>query len=70
MPLKQGVFTDTGYRMRKNVVEIDDNWFWSDPQQNLFYDFRPYNYDVFEVDHDFKFLATLYFRLDTSEILH
>ena len=52
--------------MRKNEVETNDNWLWADNKYKKFFDFRLYNYDVFEVDKDFTFLANLYFRIDTS----
>ena len=64
--LRSGVFTDTGYRMRKNIVQSTDSWFWNEVREKTFFNFENYNYDAFEVSEDFPFIATMYFRLDTS----
>ena len=71
IPLKANKYTDTGYRLRKNIVETYDSWITAAQTNKVFFDLRNYNYDQFDVDSRyFPYIAQMYFRLETSQIHH
>ena len=73
IPLKEGKFSDTGYRFQKNSLSRDDDWLpFSVSVHNDFYDLLHWNTDVFDVGKDevTNKIAELYFRLNHEKINH
>ena len=71
--LKQGKFSDTGYRFRKNNLSRDDNWApFTKAVNNDFYELLHWNTDVFDVpkDEPTNKIAEMYFRLNHEKINH
>ena len=69
-----GLFSDTGYRFRKNVFERYDTWVpWSKEVTNVFYDLTLFNSDTMVLPpalKNKKEIAEMYFRLEVEEIEH
>ena len=61
-----GKFTDTGYRLRKNVVNTSDSWLTNAGTNLEYYNLQLYNHDTFNVGDDFQTIGTMFFRLDIS----
>jgi hypothetical protein len=70
IPLKSGIFSDTGYRWRYNIFERYDKWWSQSKTINLFYDFMFYNSDSFTVPKEKTELAEMYIRLEVDIISH
>lgn len=70
IPIKSGLFSDTGYRWRYNKFERYDKWWSQNMTTNLFYDFMFYNSDTFTVSEEETRLAEMYFRLEVDIISH
>jgi hypothetical protein len=68
--LKQGRYSDTGYRFRFNDFERYDYWWSSTLVHNYFYDFIFYNSDTYDVPMDQALAAEMYFRLDVDQVRH
>ena len=69
--LRPGLFSDTGYRFRKNIFERIDNWVPGFSEiKNKFYDIRLYNSDQIVVGKNYMKVLDAYFRIDIDEILH
>ena len=71
IPLKAGIYTDSGYRLRKNILLRDDQWYPFNEDKNVtFYDMTFYNSDHYDVPEDKKLIAELYFRIETDLVTH
>ena len=72
IPLGKGYFSDSGYRMRKNVFTRQDNyWPMAGRPTNEFYDYVKYNSET--MYDNYKTLDTIglfYFRISTDKIDH
>ena len=65
IPLRSGLYTDTGYRFVKNIFEKQDQWIPFFPNTKIeFYDLNLFNHDTFEVKEEINEIAKLYFRID------
>lgn len=69
-PLKEGVYTDGGFRLRKNIFSHISHWLYQNEKLRTFYDIQLFNHDTFEVHKDFNYSAQIYFRLHSNELFH
>ena len=69
LKLKPGVFTDAGYRYRKNTLDKVDLWVpgWYKEKEH-FYDVTFFSSDEIEVGIDYLPIAEIYFRIKVDEI--
>ena len=65
-----GNYSDTGYRFRYNTFERFDNWYAQIQTLNIFFDYKFYNSDTFDVPEETEIAAEMYFRLDVDQITH
>ena len=66
-PMKYGYYSDTGYRLRKNIFHRNDEWYpFGGEFDESFYDMTFYNSDTYMVNEDHDMIAEIYFRLDTE----
>ena len=75
IPLHKGIFSDTGYRFRRNTFERYDDWVpWSKTVENEFYDLKFFNSDTMQLGPGLadakKEIAEMYFRLEVDEVEH
>jgi len=69
--MKRGLFTDSGYRFRKNEFTRRDKWYpFGTNIKQRFSDFTFYNSDTFDVGTDNIRIAEMYFRLETDQVTH
>lgn len=70
--LKEGLFTDSGYRFRYNIFNktSSKNILFGSTEKIEFYDLQVYNHDEFEMgqydDPEFYYFAELWFRLQVQ----
>jgi hypothetical protein len=73
-PLREGFYTDAGYRFRHNVFNSSDSWFpvgfFNKGHHINFFNIIHYNTDTVEVSPDHENLAKIFFRIDVDEIVH
>ena len=69
-PLRAGVFTDGGYRLRYNTFKRQDYWWTGYKTIDVFFDYYFYNHDEFEVPKSSKVIAELYWRLNSDQVTH
>ena len=71
IPLGGQKFSDTGYRLRRNVFVRDDNWIpFTTKEKTTFYDSLVFNSDTFDVPKEHNLIAELYFRVFNDEKEH
>jgi len=73
VPIGAGKFSDVGYRFRANNFLKSDGWLPADINGNedeVFYDYKYYNVDTFDVEEEKDVLAEIYFRLEVDQINH
>lgn len=70
IPLKSGLYTDSGYRYRYNKFERYDHWWSKQKITDLFYDMKFFSSDTFTVPKTQKVLAEMYFRMEVDIISH
>jgi hypothetical protein len=64
-PLKSGLYTDSGHRLRYNALNRQDYWWSGYKSVDVFFDYVFYNSDTYEVP-DTTILAEFYWRLNTD----
>jgi len=71
IPLKEGVFTDAGYRFRKNEFTKSD-YYWPFWGKNVveFFDVVFYNNDPMKALPEHNYMANIYFRFDIDKVQH
>jgi hypothetical protein len=70
IPMKSGIFSDTGHRMRYNEFKRTDYWWSKTNIIDQFYDYVFYNSDSFEVPKTNTVIAEIYYRLDNNQVTH
>ena len=69
LKFKPGVFSDAGYRYRKNTFNKVDHWVPGWPKEyEHFYDVIFFSSDEIEVGTDYLPIADIYFRIKVDEI--
>ena len=65
------MFTDTGYRFRRNSYQKQSNWLSFTDKQTTFYDIVHHNTDTFiNTNPNFNQIAEMYFRINTDSLHH
>lgn len=67
------IFTDTGYRFRRNVYEQEDYWYWPIKKESVFNDFTLFNHDEFTSDLKTSnriLIAELWYRNEVNQLNH
>ena len=73
IPLKSTLFSDTGYRFSKNLIELHDHLLPTPESDEVtFYDFIKFNCDTMEMgsNNNNTKIAEMYFRLDIDLMKH
>jgi len=69
IPMKSGLFSDTGYRFRQNYFNRYDDWYpLGSYNSTIFYDLHFYNSDTVTVGDDYTKIAEMFYRLEVDEI--
>ena len=69
--MTDGLFTDAGYRFRRNTFDRLDYWYpFIESTEQTFWDVKVFNSDTFLTGDETQPIAEIYFRLDIDEVLH
>ena len=71
VPLRSGIFSDTGYRMRENIFYKYDNYApWGTVKEQKFYDVELFSSDSIPVTDEYPVLVEMYIRVKVDSIGH
>lgn len=72
VPLGNGAYSDTGYRLRFNEFLRQDGWFIKNNLVNKFFDYVFFSSDTYPnaPPSNQRLIAEMYFRLDSNQVNH
>ena len=70
IPLKKHTFSNTGYRLRKNIFNMKDQIIFGTQNEKVFYDTVLYNSDTILTDQKQEVIAEMYWRVDVDKMEH
>ena len=70
IPLKKHTFSDTGYRLRKNIFTMKDSIIFGPEKEKVFYDTVLYNSDTLFTEQKQEVIAEMYWRVDVDKMSH
>ena len=69
--MASGLYSDTGYRFRKNTFDRRGYWWpWYETNPLTFYDIDHYNTDTYQVSDAQGFIARMVFSIETEQLRH
>jgi len=72
VPLGNGAYSDTGYRLRFNEFLRQDGWLFKKNIVNKFFDYVFFSSDTYPnaPSDNQKLISEMYFRLDSNQVTH